>query len=403
MAKVDIHNSKEKLESWLNKIKNSDRICEENKDAILRFRKHLILKGLSLPRIENIVYAMYRLALLFDKSFEKASKKDIEKVVEHIERNNWAWRTKAEFKVTLKMFFRWLRQTEDYPEEVRWIVVKKKNNHRLPEEILTEEEVRRLAGAAENLRDRAFVLTLYESGCRIGEFLPLKIKNVQFDQYGAVLLVNGKTGWRRVRIIASCPALSSWLQIHPFKDDPEAFVWIVIGTRNNHELMGYQAVVRMLRKLAKKAGVNKRVNPHSFRHARATHLASLLTEAQMKEHFGWVQASDMASVYVHLSGRDVDQALLKLHGLAKERPREETMRLQTCPRCGEANDPIAKFCLRCGSQLNIKILKELEKKRAEKDEIVAKVLEELAKDEKVAKLICETIERLKLENAFRNV
>lgn len=42
-----------------------------------------------------------------------------------------------------------------------------------------------------------------ESCCRIGEILSLKIKNIQFDEYGIVLTVNGKTGMRRVRIIDS--------------------------------------------------------------------------------------------------------------------------------------------------------------------------------------------------------
>jgi len=37
----------------------------------------------------------------------------------------------------------------------------------------------------------------------------------------------------------------------------------------------------------------------------------------MKEYLGWVQSSDMASVYVHMSGRDVDKALLTLHGIRK--------------------------------------------------------------------------------------
>jgi hypothetical protein len=45
----------------------------------------------------------------------------------------------------------------------------------------------------------------------------------------------------------------------------------------------------------------------------------------MKEYFGWVQSSDMASVYVHLSGRDVDSALLKLHGMIQEDGVKEDM------------------------------------------------------------------------------
>jgi len=42
----------------------------------------------------------------------------------------------------------------------------------------------------------------------------------------------------------------------------------------------------------------KRVNPHSFRHARATHLANHLREDQMKEFSGWTQADEMGSIYV---------------------------------------------------------------------------------------------------------
>jgi integrase/recombinase XerD len=46
-----------------------------------------------------------------------------------------------------------------------------------------------MAESAETIRDKAFILVLYESGCRIGEILTLRIRNVQFDDYGAVLIV----------------------------------------------------------------------------------------------------------------------------------------------------------------------------------------------------------------------
>jgi len=129
-------------------------------------------------------------------------------------------------------------------------------------------------------------------------------------------------------------------------------------------------------KLAEKAGVKKKINPHAFRHARATHLASKLTEAQMKELFGWVQSSDMASIYVHLSGRDVDNALLRLHGLAKNRDdKDGVMNLKICPRCGERNDPVSNFCKRCASPLDSKVAVELEEMMKRKDKVVARVIE----------------------------
>jgi hypothetical protein len=48
-----------------------------------------------------------------------------------------------------------------------------------------------------------------------GEITTLKIKDVHFDSYGTVLVVNGKTGMRRIRAIFSAPYLSAWVSIHP--------------------------------------------------------------------------------------------------------------------------------------------------------------------------------------------
>jgi hypothetical protein len=47
-------------------------------------------------------------------------------------------------------------------------------------------------------------------------------------------------------------------------------------------------------------------------------MANYLTEAQMNAYFGWVQGSGMPSVYVHLSGRDIDDAVLKANGITNK-------------------------------------------------------------------------------------
>jgi integrase len=61
--------------------------------------------------------------------------------------------------------------------------------------------------------------------------------------------------------------------------------------------------------------VNKNIYPHLFRHTRATHLVDKLTEAQMKIYFGWSGRSEVPSVYVHLSGRDVEEAILRMYDI----------------------------------------------------------------------------------------
>ena len=157
----------------------------------------------------------------------KATKQQIKAVVVQLEQSKYSEWTKKDYKVTLKFFYKWLEGGEDYPDRVKWIKASFKNSKtKLPEDLLTEDEVKRLADAAEHPRDRALVQVLFESGCRIAELLTLRIKNVHFDGYGAVLHVVGKMGDRRVRIVASAPSLASWLDIHPKRSDPECPLWL---------------------------------------------------------------------------------------------------------------------------------------------------------------------------------
>ena len=89
---------------------------------------------------------------------------------------------------------------------------------------------------------------------------------------------------------------------------------------SNHEKgLDYPAINKRLKEIAERTGIKKPVNPHNFRHSRATYLAKKLTEAQMCQYFDWVQGSKMPATCVHLSGRDLDDAILKIHGkISKE-------------------------------------------------------------------------------------
>jgi len=95
------------------------------------------------------------------------------------------------------------------------------------------------------------------------------------------------------------------------------------------------------------------MNPHNFRHSRATFFANHLTEAQMKEYFRWTQGSKMAAIYVHLSGRDVDEAILKVYGKKNMENKEQSILTpKDCQRCEETNPSENKFCSRCSMPLD---------------------------------------------------
>lgn len=321
------------------------------------------------------------------KPFRKATKDDITRLMVGIKRNeNWSASYKRDIKVALRIFYKWLKRINEkgkYPPEVDWIEILVKNNN-LPREILTKKEIKKIISVTNNARNRALVSVLYESGCRIGEILTLKIGNIEFDDYGAFLSVKGKTGSRRVRIIKSVPDLSNWLNIHPLGGSREAFVWVV--TKKGFNPLCYHSVNFMIHKLAEKAGIKKNVTPHTFRHARATHLANHLTEAQMKQFFGWTQGSRMAAVYVHLSGRDVDDTLLNIYGIKKgEKEDHLEINFQECQRCKEKNDSNSQFCWRCGTPLTLKTALDFKEKWKEKDELAAIMIERVY--QKIQKLI----------------
>jgi len=73
----------------------------------------------------------------------------------------------------------------------------------------------------------------------------------------------------------------------------------------------------------------------------------------MNIYFGWVQGSDIPSIYVHLSGRDIECAIKRIYGLEEEEE-DKTIKPIKCPRCGEVNTPQARFCHKCGLPLDEK-------------------------------------------------
>ena len=225
--RIDIHSFDRRYAVALEGVSQERGLTQGNKLTINRFLDSIESEVIGIPRRLTYTYWLKHIGNLLRKDFQESTIDDIRRVATEIERSNYTDYTKDTIKVMLKRFYKWLRGTDDYPPEVKWIrLLAKKNGRILPEEILTEDDVKALVDATDCSRDRALVLTLYESGCRIGELLSLRIRNIQFDEYGAVLIVAGKTGMRRVRIVASSPALAGWLRDHPGRDNPDSPLWI---------------------------------------------------------------------------------------------------------------------------------------------------------------------------------
>ena len=361
------------IESKLSRLSHARRMKVE------AYIEELRLAKLSPWAIKANLQAL--LTLGYDgKPYEQLTKEDLMNWMHQLDSNGYSLETIISYRQRVKTFLRWIhgcrRPSDPSPDPVCWIRVPKRQRD-LPRGILTPSEIKRMLAACSNQRNRALVHVLYESGARVGEVLGLKIGDVELDRWGAVLLVKGKTGMRRIRLVESAPDLQLWLTMHPHPEDSSAWLWP--SNRENKPLT-VERVNGILKRLARMAGVNKRVHPHLLRHSRATHLARVLTECQLRLYFGWAKDSKVPFRYLHLSGRDTDAALLKYYGIDPQQE-DETSELapKRCARCGYYSPSDALYCMRCSMPLDVKAAIRVEEYRTRAEEATAAFVREVIK------------------------
>jgi len=345
------------LDEKLNRMRERLNEIDTNKgniNLVNKFINSLIMDGLSRQSCITYITSLRYVLQNTEIDFENVTKEDIENVLITLE----SWTavsgrntgkplspfTKNTIKMQLKRFLQFLGQ-DDTANVIR---CKNLKGTKLPEDLLTKDEVLMIIDHAGSLRDKALFGLLYESGCRAGEILSMKVKNVEFLNNGgcAVTFPKGKTGPRRVLIFNFASYLRQWMEAHPLKDEPEATMWPTSDYRSAP--LSDVGLRYLLRETVKRTGIKKRVWIHGFRHSRATHLAEHLTEQQMKKYLGWSAGSDMPATYVHLSGKDIDNAIKVMHGIEDPDTPIDTMKPGKCPRCHEMNPPKARYCFRCG-------------------------------------------------------
>ena len=348
----------EKLQRKLDKLAVEGNINPENINLVNKFINSAIREGKSRQSCLTYLVSLTYVFKNTDINFQKATVEDIESMLTTLEM--WTARsgrnkgnplspfTKNTIKGHTKTFLKYLGYTEIAD------VIKCKNlkGKKLPEDILTKDEVLSIIDRAGSIRDKALFGLLYETGCRSDELLSMKVKNIEFLHNGgcAATFPQGKTGPRRVLFFNFAPYLRQWLDAHPLKDNPEGALWPTTDYRLAP--LTNLGVRYLLNETVKRTGIKKRVYIHGFRHARATHIAEHLTEQQMKSYLGWTQSSDMAAVYVHLSGKDIDKAVMAMNGIEDIETPIDTMKAGKCPRCAEMNAPKAKYCMKCGLPLS---------------------------------------------------
>ena len=400
-GKLDIHGCGKRMVNIEKRLSNLSKI---NRDLIISFKDYLFTKNLSLPRIlkyvdhlKSINDMVEQSTFIQNKDLDKLTKAEIQHLVGFIQQKPYSPYTRHSFKIVIKKFICWVKNCEEgeIAPEVKWIKASiNKSELKLPGEgsLITKEEVEKILNACTNIRDKTFISVLYESGCRIGEVASLQVGNIAFDKYGVQIHVFGKTGARRMRLVTSSFLLRTFLETHPLKDDKNAYLWI--HSKKNTPVT-YQTLKKIIKNAFKNAGINKRCNPHMFRHSRATEMASHLTEFQMNQYFGWTQGSDMPSTYVHMNGREVDSAILEMNGIKEDNKEALVKKPAICNRCEFINPFDTKFCLRCSLPLDMKVAIGLDEKEIQQKRVDL-IMNELIKEPEIQRMFLDKIKELGL-------
>jgi len=390
----DLYKSKERLQRKIEQIQKSSEISERNKIDIVNFEGQCETNERLAPsRILTYMCYLEKFSKLTTKDFVDFTKDDVIQLVGKVEREgfvreNEKKKTKERFdyspkslvmmRVGLKKFFRFLRgvQYPDYPEEVRWLRSTVKHCEEKLPEIFTPPEMNQVIDATENSRDKAFVSVAFESATRPSELINLKIKNVFFDDFGAFIVVSGKTGSRKIRLILSASYLATWLDCHPGKQNPENKVWVGIGSTSRGMDIGHRGATDILKKAALRAGIRKKVYLYLCRHSRLTQLAQMgFTNEELRVIAGW-KTQEPAQTYLHISGAGVEEKLLKKYGLKPE-DENDNIEVVKCPRCKRVCPPNSnlKICSNCGLTLDLRTSIESEEKMKILEEKMLKLLE----------------------------
>ena len=189
--------------------------------------------------------------------------------------------TQAARLSSLRSFFRYLVKEDILLHDPAAHLAVPKRKGTLPRSVLSKQEVARLLASPDvrtplGIRDRAMLEVLYSTGIRNAELRALRIYDLDFER-GFLRINEGKNA--KDRVVPMGDAASAWVQEYLSESRPKlltnrkdaATETLVFLSKNGRPLLPL-GVIYPIRKFAKRAGIERAITPHSFRHTFATHL-----------------------------------------------------------------------------------------------------------------------------------
>ncbi|MEA4979676.1 MAG: site-specific tyrosine recombinase/integron integrase [Petrimonas sp.] len=167
---------------------------------------------------------------------------------------------------------------------------------------LTTREMSRLMNNVTNLKHKCIVQLLYGCGLRLNELLHLKLTDV--DSKNKIILIRNAKGGKD-RVVMLSPLLLESLKRYYQVYHPEEY--LIEGQGGG--VYSEKSVQNIVKNAASKAGITKKVTPHTLRHSFATHLLENGTDIRYIQELLGHRSVNTTEIYTHIT--DVAQSKIK--------------------------------------------------------------------------------------------
>lgn len=266
-------------------------------DDIEKLRNELRVRGLSPMTVKNYSFFVEKFIKHAGKNSADLTTDDAKAYLGSLFENK-SKNTIMLAVASLKFFF-----TEILKKNFDDVKVPKKDK-KLPE-VLNKEEVRKLIDSSDNEKSRLIVSLLYSSGLRVSELVNLKRDDINWgDKIGWVRKGKGS----KDRMFSLSETLAGELQGY-LENREGAFVFSKdkpLTTRN---------IQKIIYGLRKRAGINKKITPHTLRHSFATHLLEQGTDIRVIQQILGHSNLNTTQVYTHVSNEQIKKVRNPLDNL----------------------------------------------------------------------------------------
>jgi len=171
-----------------------------------------------------------------------------------------------------------------------------KKERKLPE-VLNKEEVRNLINSTDTVKSRLIVALLYSTGLRVSEIVNLKVDDLSLSERSGWVR-KGKGSKDRLFVMSSALAeeLKEYLTTRGKENKYVFSKTKALTTRN---------IQKIIVGTRKRAGINKKVTPHTLRHSFATHLLEQGTDIRIIQAMLGHASLSTTQVYTHVSNEQL--------------------------------------------------------------------------------------------------